>query len=341
MDKFTLFAFFKSLFLATILPMYVAKDDGGNADDDGDDKTDKDEKDEKDEDADRGDKVDEDDDKTDDKEDKSKDKDGEDKDDDADDKEDKGSKSVPHSRFNEVVQQRNYWAERYKELEAQGGKGKKADKDEDEGEQAPKFDFDKKEEEYLQAVADGDVKLCKALRTEIRNAEKAIIRFETEQQMRGEMDAKGTQITEAQKVDQLVKQYEADFPMLKKGNKDFDGDLVGEILEDYKERLAAGVAPSKAIEKSTRLILRANGIDFENPGKQTGKGGLSDEVRGKKKEDARTRNADASGRQPPKMGTGDKKGKGTTDADEIDVANLSDEEFKALPEATKKKLRGD
>lgn len=347
MDKFTLFMFFKSLFLATILPVYVAKADGGGKADEEDDTPDKDEKDEKDEseDEDRGDKVeDEEDDTTDDDKStkgKAKDKDETEEEDEADDKDGKGSKTVPHSRFNEVVMQRNYWAERYKELEASGGTTKKGAKEDDDEDEAPKFDFDKKEEEYLQAVSDGDVKLCKTLRKEIRAAERAEIEFETEKRLRAELDTKGTQITESQKVDQLVKQYEVDFPMLKKGNKDFNGDLVSEILDDYKERLAAGVAPSKAIEKSTRLILRSNGIDFDNPGKSSGKGGLSDEVRGKKKEDARTRNADASGRQAPKLGTGDKKGKGNVDADDIDVNNLTDEEFDALPAATKKKLRGD
>lgn len=334
MDKFTLFSFFKSLFLAAILPVYVAKDEGGASDTDDKEDDKSEEKDEKDED--RGDAVDETDEKDDKKDDKSEE---EDETDETDDKSGK-SKAVPHSRFNEVVQQRNYWAEKYKELEAQGTKGTKKDDKEDE-DKAPEFDFDKKEEEYLQAVADGDVKLAKAIRGEIRKAERSLIEYETEQKLRGELDAKGTQITESQKVDQLVKEYETSFPMLKKGNKDFDGDLVTEILDDYKERLAAGVAPSKAIEKSTRLILRSHGIDFDNPGKQSGKTSLADGVRKDKKEEARGRNADASTRQPAKMGTGDK-GKGKNlDAEDIDVNTLTDEEWDALPAATKKKLRGD
>ena len=53
---------------------------------------------------------------------------------------------------------------------------------------------------------------------------------------------------------------------------------------------------------------------------------------------ARTKNADAANRQPPELGG---KGDRATQTARLNVAEMSEEDFAALPAAEKKRLRGD
>jgi hypothetical protein len=50
-------------------------------------------------------------------------------------------------------------------------------------------------------------------------------------------------------------------------------------------------------------------------------------------------NVEASNAQPPKMNQGESGGK--TSSEMVDITKLTDEEFDALPEATRARMRGD
>lgn len=256
---------------------------------------------------------------------------------------DKKSKVVPHARFNEVVMQRNFYETENADLkrklaEVEGGGKKKV-------EEEPEYDYDEAEDRYLTAVAAGDKATAKAVRREINaqiqaDAESNVIKTLNLDQR---LEEQSTHLSEAQMVKAFTTQIEADFPQFNKASKDFDQDLVSDTLETYKAYVAGGMALSKAIEKATKLHAIAAGIDItKKPNK-----GLSDEAQlsaAERATAARKKGNDANQRQAPKL-PGNKGNAGkdlkNLDADDIDVEQLTDEQFDALPEATKKKLRGD
>ena len=95
---------------------------------------------------------------------------GDDPDEDAQRSDPKTENRIPKSRFDEVNERRKLAEKRLAELEAKEA-AEAAAKQGD-------FDFDGKEEEYMHAVVDGDFSKAKQIRTEIRNAEKALFQSE-------------------------------------------------------------------------------------------------------------------------------------------------------------------
>lgn len=257
--------------------------------------------------------------------------------------EDGGSKTVPHKRFNQVVMQRNFYATDNERLIAENAELKKGVKTPAKEDEVEEYDYDEAEGRYLEAVKEGKTKDAIAIRREINGHIQADAESNITKSLNLDerLDQHGTAITEQQKVTAYTQQIEKDFPQFRKGHKDFDEDLVNDTLITYRGYMAGGMPQSQAIEKATKLVAKAAGIDVTKaPSK-----GLSEqaqETAAQRAEEARKRGQGANGKQPAKLPSG-KSGAGGKhlNAEDIDPETLSDEEFDALPEATKKALRGD
>lgn len=189
------------------------------------------------------------------------------------------------------------------------------------------------EVKYAQLLADGETEDAAKVRQEIRQSERAIARYEAQQ------DAKQTtsQILEAERFELAVAKLEAEHSFLNPKSEDYDAEVVEMILDRQASLVNRGTAPSKALTDATAFILKRLA-----PPAKTEEQGLTAAAKVDDRKAAQVaKNLDVQNRQPPSM-----KGVGL-DSDKLgekglpSIASMTAEEFAALPEATKARLRGD
>lgn len=135
-------------------------------------------------------------------------------------------------------------------------------------------------------------------------------------------------------IERIVEQY----PELDEKSDEFDQDLVDDINDKQAGLMARErMAPSKALAEAVKYVMRNRASSTS-----TGKGGaLGAPVTGRK-EAAVAKNLDASRRQPAstRLAGADSDKHGQTGPLPA-VGEMTYEEFNALPEKTKAKMRGD
>jgi len=156
------------------------------------------------------------------------------------------------------------------------------------------------------------------------------------QQKSIDADQLRAQLKEELKVDSLVEKVFADYPMLDPNGDVFDEDMNTEALEYQDYFISKGYEPSTAIEKAIGMLSSAHGIkaaSFKEP-----------EAPAAKKPD---RNVNvpvekklAASKQQPAEPQG-RRGNKSAAEDTVDINSLNDEQYMALPESVKAKLRGD
>lgn len=241
-------------------------------------------------------------------------------------KEDKGKKQpmVPKSRLDEVLAKNK---ELTAKLEAEQKARESRQPEKKEGEQP--FDFDAKEEAYMQAVIDGEKEKALAIRKEIRAAEKAA--------MQQTAAAEQGQNSEAVALAAAAAVIEENFPQFVKGSEKYNEEATMRVVKMRDALIAQGSNAVEALNEAVDFVVKKYGFDedLEPETKTDTKVVNLDEKRKKDVE----KKVDAHKRQPPEI-----KGEGerTRQKEEHNaVAEMSDEEFNALPEATKRRMRGD
>lgn len=241
----------------------------------------------------------------------------------ADDKDDR---FIPKSRFDEVNNEKKELKSRLEALEAQVAAGTvpaAAAPAAAAVEEVPAFDFDGKENEYLEAITEGDIEKAKTIRSEIRQAERAALKEE----FRTETAQTNAQHTVAERKAAVIDQAFLDYPELKNGSETYNPDMVAKVnrmaLAYQTEGKTADVALSLAIKDLMPPIAAAAETVVPDKGDK----------------EARERNARAAAAQAPKIGavgTGER-----AQAASVNVEEMTEAEFEALPEREKKRLRGD
>ena len=232
---------------------------------------------------------------------------------------------IPLKRFNQVNEKR-----KAAELRAQAAEAELAALKNPEN-AAAKFDFDAKETEYLEAVADGELDKAKAIRTEIRAAEQA--------QYVAAAKAATADATNATKqsleFDAVAEDLASRFDEFNIDSENFNQDLVDDIMDmqDYyvsKKGMSSGQALKKAAEYYAK--------EFELVDKSAAKPAADPEPKPKPepkptniKEKAKVANSQP---ESPRRSDG-------ISEDVYDIENMSDADYEALPAATKARLRGD
>lgn len=193
--------------------------------------------------------------------------------------------------------------------------------------EAPSFDFVSKEAEYQDLVLNAETEKAVALRSEIRQAEKAQMMHEVRQEM-------GSTVQQNQDLKDLqVKalELEAKHEVLNENSETFSPELQQEVIELRDAFITQGYVPVDALTKATNYVMGANAPVAPAPEP------VNTAVEQKQKATV-ARKVQASQSQPPSL-----KGEGVNAKKEnkIDLTKLSSEEFDALPAETLRRMRGD
>ena len=151
------------------------------------------------------------------------------------------------------------------------------------------------------------------------------------------------QAREEIRMELTIERIETEYPQLDEKSEEFDQELTDDVLDKqrgYMER--ERLSPSQALLKAVKYVMsRTKPVTEEK--QETEKGGLSRADKGTdRKEAAVAKNLDAANRQPAstKKAGADSDKHGQT-APTPEAEQLTYEEFSALPDSTKAKMRGD
>lgn len=147
------------------------------------------------------------------------------------------------------------------------------------------------------------------------------------------------------RFDLTVERMEEKYPELNVDNEAYDQDLVDDILDKQRgliERLR--LPPSKALAEAVKQIMarRPASAAADGGADKGAPAGLAAAKDGERKAAAVAKNLDAAGRQPGSLReTGLDADKAGQTKPLPSAADMTYEEFNALPEATRAKMRGD
>ena len=231
--------------------------------------------------------------------------------------------SIPKYRFDEVNERRKAAERRARELERQ--------QELNDPSKAIDFDFDAKERRYAELVMDGDHDKALELRREIRQAEQTAYRVMAEHQAEQTRESTKEELA----FDSAVAELNAAYPAFDPSAEGYNKALVDEALDLHAGFVSRGYTPASALRKAVLYVAAMN--DLRPAGEEPATPSLNEapKAAAKKKTDVKAK-LEAASKQPPRQ-----KGVGVAGEKKIDLDSMSEEEFDALPEATKARLRGD
>lgn len=229
---------------------------------------------------------------------------------------DDAGSNIPRGRFNEVIEERNWLREQLAAARGQSGD----EETENEADEPEPFDFDAKERDYMSAVYEGDQDKAIEIRREING--------ELRNQAEGTARQTLNQRQMEQSLGQVAAQAVEDYPFLNSEAEGANADAIEMTLSLRQSYEAGGKAPHEALAAAVKKV----GPLFapKDTGDTTSSTQQADRVR---------RNAQASASQPPSLKGG---GVGDRAADALpDITEMTEEQFEALSERDKARLRGD
>ena len=185
----------------------------------------------------------------------------------------------------------------------------------------------------MDALLEGDSKKYTAIRNEIRSAE----RDETLREAKRIASQGDTELQETMTFDEIGAQIEQDYPQFVENSDSFESEAREEMLDLYVGYAKSGIyTRAQALQRAADKAAKIHGLDKSGETKEV----VIDDpkkVVDIKSVDAKKKAA-AANAQPPTM---ESRAEGTSEEPRVDVGSMSDEEFDAMPEATKRRLRGD
>lgn len=233
---------------------------------------------------------------------------------------------VPKSRLDEVLAKQKALQKQLDDLMATRQAEAEAPSD---------YDFAEKEIEYQNLLLDGESQKAAALRAEIRAAERAQLEYEMTQKMTQQV----TQSQQATALQQAASDLEANFPVFDVNSAEYNAEYTQEVIDLRDAFIVKGDNAVAALSKAAKFVIREYGLEAPEPTKpslsDTNKRPV-DELAKKRAEVSRKIKAAES--QPPEL-----PGESSANRGEklMDISNMTEDEFNALPEATLKRLRGD
>ena len=238
-------------------------------------------------------------------------------------------KAVPYDRFKDVNDRRKSAEARVTELEAQIAKDKQPPAPK-EGEQTHDQRMAELRAQYHEAILDNKMEAA----TELANKISATERDHLLAELHSRTGAQGREdrVTELRRDDftATAGALEQTYPFLAEGSDSFKPEVVQEAMELFEGLWRSGkyTMPGAALEKAVAYVVREHGLEPTTDSTPT--------PPPVKKSDIASKVA-AAAAQPPASPSG-----GTAPAEgPVDVDNISEEEWDALPESTRAKLRGD
>jgi hypothetical protein len=247
---------------------------------------------------------------------------------------------IPKARFNEVNEQRKAALARNSELEAElerlrSGQASAAPASAPAAAPAPaaEFDEDALEEAYGAALMEGDTRKAAAIRRSIN----AHVREQAAADARREVEQQRQQDQQRATADALAAESQATLQAFPYLNTEEGKEALLLIVEARDGKIARGMAPLDALRAAVKAIAPkfAPAGQGDTPSKDLPHGEPKTDLR---QAAAVERGAKASMAQPAVLtgGVGER-----AEAGRINVAQLTDEQFEKLPDAEKRRLRGD
>ena len=202
--------------------------------------------------------------------------------------------------------------------------------------EAPQYDFEAKETEYQEAILDGDIAKANLVRSEIRAADREQTMFEVQQKL-------GQTVQQSQELINLqtaANELEVSYPILDENSQEFNADIQKEVIELRDAFVVQGYEAADALKKAATYTLAAQAPEALSTPEPEAE--VEDKkvtaITEKKKRATVKKKLDAAESQPPEL-----QGEGNAERGEatLDVNNLSEDEFNALPDETLRRLRGD
>lgn len=236
---------------------------------------------------------------------------------------DANGRFVSKRRFNEVNERRRAAEDKLAQIEREKAAADKG------GEKA--YDFDASEQRYIELILDGKTADAAALRKEIRAAEAA--QYEAQAQKLARQQSQATTVEE--RINATAKLYETTYPQFDPESPEYSEELLEDLNAVYTGLLQSKrfTNAADAFEAAITKAMKMHGIEEKAPPAKTN---------GETPPPARTaaKRIDAIRNQPPNIARSGTGGSEHGDAN-IRVAELSEAEFARLPEATRRRLRGD
>lgn len=147
-----------------------------------------------------------------------------------------------------------------------------------------------------------------------------------------DMDALEARVEAKMELKSTLTSVFKEYPQLDTDSDVFDEDLNAEALVFQSAYLNQGYLPAEAVRRAANAAIRVVRPELLTATE-------APKVAAKARKTNVKGNVDASNAQPPKMNQGESGGK--TSSEMVDINKLTDEEFDALPEATRARMRGD
>lgn len=244
-------------------------------------------------------------------------------------------KMIPKGRFDEVNEERkrllDELAEANKALAALAT-GKPAATQAPAPEPEPEFDLKKAMRERLQALATGDDDRALELDEQIQ-AHTLKVATENARKAYAEEQATLTAAQQAKALQTAADEMRTKYPQLDHKGEAADADAIDFVIARRDKLVAGGMPMHEALRQAAEVAAQRFGLTTVGGAAPTKGEPAADRLAA-----ARARNAAAANAQPPELGG---KGNRATETARKNVAEMTDEEFAALPEAEKKRLRGD
>lgn len=240
--------------------------------------------------------------------------------------------SIPKARLDREIQKRRELEEQMAEIQhqmklIQKGQGSEAPK-QDEAPKEPEFDTNAAEKQYMDALMDGDTDKAFEIRQQINQ--------EQERRLREELTQSTTKTLEQDKQQQEFMDYanklQSENPQFDPESSDFNEDALKYALELRDGIIATGKAPKDALGEAVELAKLKFSITGE-PAKPADK----PKPKATRPKQSLDKKIEAANKQPGKM----QGVSGGSDDDGLpNVAEMSSDEWEALPESVQNKLLG-
>ena len=212
-------------------------------------------------------------------------------------------------------------------------------KTEETTEPVSKFDFNKAETQYQEALLDGKQEDAAKLRNEIRSAERELLRHEMREEMSNEIGAN----KELTSIQEAAVELEAEYAVFDQNHEDFNAEYAQEVVAIRDGLMAHNMAGPEALKKAAAMVVQTYDLKGVTPAesalaeKKAPKADTVDEVARKRKQVSQKLKAAEA--QPPELPGESSAQHGEKSVE--DLHSMSEDEFNALPEATIARLRGD
>jgi hypothetical protein len=229
---------------------------------------------------------------------------------------------IPRARFNELNDQKKAAENRVKELEARLNSNVPP----------TQYDFDAKEKDYMDAVLEGDHTKALSIRKEIRAAEMDLARTVATQTAAQAKDATKAELD----FESTVASIESEYSAFDQTSHEYNQDLVDEALELHAGFVSRGYTPAAAMKRAVGYVAKANGLVGRSQQESLASSTATTSPAAPPKTPSTVKSKlDLAASQPP-VQAGTSGGEVTPN-----YAQLSDEEWDALPASTLARLRGD